>query len=93
MELIQMRNLTLAQAHKSGRKYKRPSWTSFRRFGDVVSTSIEEVLATDYEIENWEKTFNRVDIALTILKKVDIHPMLLAQIIDVMFDNDNQAAE
>lgn len=93
MELIQMRNMTLAQAHKSGRKYKRPSWNSFRRFGDVVSTSLDEVLATDYEIESCEKTFNRADIALTLLKKVDIHPMLLAQILNVMFDNDKQAPE
>ena len=93
MELIQMRNMTLAQAHKSGRKYKRPSWDSFRRFGDVVSTSLEEVLATDYEIETLEKVFTRSEIGRVLLKETDIHPILLCQVLNVLFDDDNQAPE
>jgi hypothetical protein len=62
-------NLSLAEAHKSGRKYRRPGWLckDFIRFEhDNLNILLENALATDYELEPEAKLLTREEVRRAI---------------------------
>lgn len=66
---MKTKGLTLAEAHKSGRNYRRPNWLEYSKFygGNIP---LIDAIATDYELEPQAKLLTREEVrqaALTVL--------------------------
>jgi hypothetical protein len=61
---MKTKNLTLAEAHASGRKYRRANYylEEFQKPELDVSMPIEDAIATDYELEPQAKLLTREEV-------------------------------
>jgi len=62
---MKTKGLTLAEAHASGRKYKRPLWDRYARLVDKT-VFLPDAIATDYELEPEAKLLTREDVKAAI---------------------------
>ena len=60
---MKTKGLSLAEAHDSGKKYRRPKNTCLHfRYADDDGISIDDALATDYELEPQAKLLTREEV-------------------------------
>jgi hypothetical protein len=91
---MKTKGLSLAEAHASGRKYRRNEWIpGYRRcetFAEFIS--FRDALATDYELEPEAKPLTRDDVSMAIhaalrgtVGTVNLDHYLAQNVIDRLF--------
>ena len=80
--------LSLAEAHASGRKHKRPEWETYFRFSKHVV--IEDAAATDYELEPEVKLFTREEVEEAVLTNYcnGAKAKTARLVVDALFDDE-----
>lgn len=77
---MKTKNLSLAEAHASGRKYRRAGWGEWVCFIPSTHVLLTDALATDYELEPVAKLLTREEVALVIwdyVANIAIEPILI----------------
>jgi hypothetical protein len=82
---VKTKGLSLAEAHTSGRKYKRPGWNGYTRLGDRV-VFLVDALATDYELEPEAKLLTREDVERAVCW---LGPTTTNQVLDHIFGEES----
>jgi hypothetical protein len=84
---MKTKGLTLIEAHKSGKKYRRPTWVpGYRRF--ELSTqfiSVDNALATDYELELEAKLLTREDVRQILKERTKIYDPTIVVVLNALF--------
>lgn len=72
--------MNIIEAHKSGRKFKRPSWDGYVKinlnnpssyyiaFDNFILAAAEDILADDYELEPEAKLLTRAEVKEAFIK-------------------------
>lgn len=90
---MKTKGLTLAEAHASGRNYRRANhavWTAYSRLGNHSQAKlilIEHVFATDYELEPEAKLLTRDEVSHALNVCWDSHNQMYTNqvLLDLLF--------
>ena len=87
---MKTKGLSLAEAHASGKKYKRSRWVVYLRFNDRLF--MEDALATDYELEPEAKLLTREEVYEAISNSLPVicTEYVAAHICDKLFGSEER---
>ena len=84
---MKTKGLSLAEAHASGRKYRRPCWgvgfyTRYNHNSEVMGNN---ALATDYELEPQAKLLTREEVGEVMFLQLNISTMDRERVLERLF--------
>lgn len=97
-EKRQTSGLSLAEAHASGRKYRRAlsgqgniKMSFYYRFGEqqYMSLTIADALATDYELKPEAKLLTRDEVTYLLLDKTMLFQQTIDKVCDALFGEED----